>query len=488
LIKENKMRFAKIVCTLGPSTSEKKVILQLIDAGMDVARLNFSHGTHMEHENLINLIRVCCQETSRHITILQDLQGPKLRVGVLPDEGIHLLVGQKLNLFMVGTGKEDFLGNEMALPLEVPNLAVAVKPGNRILLDDGKLELQVLKVIDETVVTKVILGGLLTSHKGVNLPGVNLGISSFTEKDRADLQFGLEHDVDYVAISFVESAQDIEIVREAMKAINPLRSNTPIIAKMERPEGLKHLHEIIHSADGVMVARGDLGVETSPALVPIMQKQIIQSANRHAKIVITATQMLESMIHNPRPTRAEASDVANAIFDGTDAVMLSAETASGDYPIESVTMMDSIVREAEKHSDDWSHCEEFPKEALNDDALSTTSAARELAHDRNVSYIAVFTQTGKTALLMSKARPRVPIMAFTPESKALTLTNLYWGVVPVLVPFANSLEEMVRSVDKAIKERTLLKPGQQVVLVSGFPVGAKRLPNFALLHTVGEKV
>jgi len=257
---------------------------------------------------------------------------------------------------------------------------------------------------------------------------------------------------------------------------------------MERPEAVRNLHEIIHEADGVMVARGDLGVETSPAVVPIMQKQIIQSANRHAKIVITATQMLESMIHNPRPTRAEASDVANAIFDGTDAVMLSGETASGLYPVEAVKMMDSIVREAEKHTDEWSLCEEFPKEALKDDALSITSAARELAHDRNVTNIAVFTQSGKTALLMSKARPRVPILAYTPVENTLALTNLYWGVTPVLVPFANSLEDMVKSVDKSIISRGNLKPGEQIVLISGFPVGAMRLPNLALLHTVGEEV
>ncbi|KAF0112468.1 MAG: pyruvate kinase [Chloroflexi bacterium] len=482
------MRFAKIVCTLGPSSSDKDTILQLIEAGMDVARLNFSHGTHESHEKLISIIRECAKEVNRPISILQDLQGPKLRVGILPPEGIHLETGQTLKLFMAGTGEEDFTGNEMALPLDVPNLAKGVKPGNRILLDDGQLELQVKQVIEETVITKVIIGGTLTSHKGVNLPGAHLGIPSFTEKDRLDLEFGLAHEVDYVAISFVETGRDIEIVREAIKSLNPSRSTTPIIAKMERPEAVKNLHEIIHISDGVMVARGDLGVETSPSVVPIMQKEIIQSANRHAKIVITATQMLDSMIHNPRPTRAEASDVANAIFDGSDAVMLSGETASGEYPVESVKMMDSIVREAEKHTDEWSLCEEFPKEALKDDALSICNAAKELAHDRDVSNIAVFTQSGKTALLMSKARPRVPIMAFTPEPKTLTLTNLYWGVLPVLVPFATSLEGMVQSVDHALKQRTQLKPGQQIVLISGFPVGAMRLPNLALLHTVGEEV
>ena len=237
-----------------------------------------------------------------------------------------------------------------------------------------------------------------------------------------------------------------------------------------------------------MVARGDLGVETSPALVPIVQKQIIQSANRHAKIVITATQMLESMIENPRPTRAEASDVANAVFDGTDAVMLSAETASGKYPVESVKMMVAIIREAEKNREEWGHGEDFPKEALKDDALAISNAAKILAHDRDVANVAVFTQSGKTALLMSKTRPRVPIIAFTPEPATVTMMTLYWGVQPVIVPFATSLEEMVHSVDQYLMERQNFRHGEQVILISGFPVGAMRLPNLALLHTVGEKV
>ncbi len=481
-------RFAKIVCTLGPSSSDKKTIRQLIDAGMDVARLNFSHGSHESHEKIIAIIRECSRETGIPITILQDLQGPKLRVGKLPDSGIHLKPGQTLKLYMEGSDVEEFSGKEIALPLDVPNLAHAVKPGNRILLADGQMELQVTEVVGETVITKVIIGGKLTSNKGVNLPGANLGIASFTRKDQDDLEFGLQQHVDYVAISFVETAEDIRIVKNAIKQLSKDGHNPPIIAKLERPEAVKNLHEIIHETDGVMVARGDLGVETSPSVVPIMQKEIIQSANRHAKIVITATQMLESMIQNPRPTRAEASDVANAIFDGTDAVMLSGETANGSYPVESVKMMDSIVREAEKHSNIWSHCEEFPKEALKDDALSITSAARALAHDRNVMNIAVFTQTGKTALLMSKARPRVPILAFTPTESTLSLSNMYWGVTPILVPFANSLEEMVHSVDHSLISHGHLKPGQQVVLISGFPVGAMRLPNLALLHTIGEKV
>ena len=481
-------RFAKIVCTLGPSSGTKPMIRKLINAGMDVARLNFSHGDHESHMAMINLIRECSRELGKPAAILQDLQGPKLRVGKLPMDGVELRANAIVRLFQIGDHSEQFEGSEIALPLDVPNLTKAVKPGNRILLDDGKLELQVTKVDDNYVETRVILGGLLKSHKGVNLPGTDLGIPRFTEKDRVDLAFGLSNAVDYVAISFVDSAEDIREVKRIISEMNPARAKTPIIAKLERPLAIKNLHEIVHVAEGVMVARGDLGVETSPALVPIVQKEIIQMANRHAKLVITATQMLESMIDNPRPTRAEASDVANAVFDGTDAVMLSAETASGKYPVESVKMMVSIIQEAEKHKTEWSHASGFPEAALQDDALAISNAAKTLAHDRDVSTIAVFTQSGKTALLMSKTRPRVPIIAFTPEGGTLSAMSLYWGVHPVHVPFADSLEEMVRSVDNYLIQRKKLKIGEQVVLISGFPVGAMRLPNLALLHSVGEEV
>lgn len=481
-------RFAKIVCTLGPSSSSKVIIKRLINAGMNVARLNFSHGTHESHLEMIHMVRECAAETCKTVAILQDLQGPKLRVGNLPPDGLQFNAGDSVNLFMTGERNPDFEGSELFLPLDVPNLTRAVKPGNRLLLDDGKLELQVVAIQSEVVQTRVILGGVLKSHKGVNLPGTDLGIARFTEKDREDLLFGLENDVDLVAISFVESAEDVLTVRSIIEHIKPNKTSIPIIAKLERPAAIRNLHEIVHAAEGVMVARGDLGVETSPASVPNVQKEIIRMANNHAKLVITATQMLESMISNPRPTRAEASDVANAVYDGTDAVMLSAETASGQYPVESVKMMDSIIIEAEKHMAEWSHMEGFPKAALKDDALAISNAAKTLAHDQDVSNIAVFTQSGKTALLMSKTRPRVPIIAFTPEPSTLSLMSLYWGVNPILVPFANSLEDMVRSVDNYLIKRKKLRIGEQVVLVSGFPVGAMRLPNLALLHSIGEKV
>jgi pyruvate kinase len=481
-------RYAKIVCTLGPSSSDERTIRKLIEAGMNVARLNFSHGTHESHADLIKMIRRLSEELNWPIAILQDLQGPKLRVGELPEAGIDLKPGMIVNLYAIESPTPKVISGEIYLPLDVPNLARAVKKGNRILLDDGHLELQVAEVAGDTVITEVILGGLLTSHKGVNLPGADLKIPIPTEKDKVDLLFGLQQEVDFVAISFVHTAAEIRTVRELIQADQPGKKGPGIIAKLERPEAIHNLHEIIHEADGVMVARGDLGVETSPSVVPIIQKEIIHMANRHAKVVITATQMLDSMMHSPRPTRAEASDVANAVFDGTDAVMLSGETASGSYPVESVQMMDSIVREAEAHYEEWGHAVDFPKDALQDDAIAMTRAARELAHDRKVSACAVLTQTGRTALLMSKARPRVPIMAFTPHKNVFNLTSLYWGVTPVMVPFVDSLEGVVQTVDSELQQQHHFKKGEQVILITGFPLPALHLPNLALLHNIGEKI
>jgi len=479
-------RNAKIVATIGPSCQDEATLRALIMAGLDVARLNFSHGTHEDHAERIKLIRRLSDEIGKPVTILQDLQGPKLRVGNLPPKGIALAVGQKVKLASVEEQGDLQAGEDGStfIPMDVPDLAGALSTGNRILLDDGHLELQVTGVGDKEIEADVVLGGLLTSHKGVNLPGSHLNIPGFTEKDKSDLAFGLEQGIDFVAISFVRAAQDIITVREAIRTLSQERAETPIIAKLERPEAIDNLDEIISVTDGVMVARGDLGVETSPAYVPIVQKRIIQEANRQSKIVITATQMLDSMIVNPRPTRAEASDVANAVFDGTDAVMLSGETASGSYPLESVKMMDSIVRAAEEHFSEWGLHETRPEEPERDDAISITRAARELAHDRNVAAIAVFTETGKTALLMSKARPQVPILAFTPVMHTYQRLCLYWGVVPFFVPYDSTVEGMITHLEAAIVSSTQIEPGQQVVVITGFPVGSKIPPNFALLHTI----
>ncbi|HVP20285.1 MAG TPA: pyruvate kinase [Anaerolineaceae bacterium] len=479
-------RKAKIVATLGPSSQDEGTLRGLIEAGLDVARLNFSHGTHDDHAARIDMIHRLSEEIGKPVTILQDLQGPKLRVGNLPGKGILLQAGQKVKLASV-EGDESSNGPESTttfIPMVVPDLAGALSVGNRILLDDGHLELQVTGVGENEIEANVVLGGILSSHKGVNLPGSKLKIPGFTEKDKADLEFGLAHGIDCVAISFVKTAQDILTVREAISTFAPGRADTPIIAKLERPEAIDNLEEIMRVTDGVMVARGDLGVETSPSFVPIVQKKIIQEANRQCKMVITATQMLDSMIQNPRPTRAEASDVANAVFDGTDAVMLSGETASGSYPVESVKMMDSIVRAAEEHFTEWGLRETRPEEPERDDAISITRAARELAHDRNVAAIAVFTETGKTALLMSKARPQVPILAFTPELRTFQRLGLFWGVVPFFVPYDSTVEGMITHLEAAIVASTQIEAGQQVVVITGFPVGARIPPNFALLHTI----
>jgi pyruvate kinase len=479
-------RFAKIVCTLGPSSNTKEQILALINAGMNVARLNFSHGTHEDHGRLIDIIRDISDEKGISITILQDLQGPKLRIGKLPGGSLELEAGDKVSLSSLESLHID--NNGFFIPFEIPNLHKALHPGNHILLDDGHLEMEVDSVNGERIEATVILGGTLKSNKGVNLPGANLAIPVLTPKDREDLRFGLDKGVDMVAISFVKEASDIEMVRQAIheNASNENAKKTPIIAKLERPEAIDNLIEIMKISEGVMVARGDLGVEMTPAAVPIAQKEIISCANAHAKLVITATQMLDSMINNPRPTRAEATDVANAVFDGTDALMLSGETAAGKYPVDSVKMMDSIIRKAELSHDRWGIAYQKPDLSQQNDSVAITNAAKELANDRNVAAIVVFTQSGKTARLMSKARPDVPIFAFTPEISTFYQMGLFWGIKPMLVPYADTLEMMIKHVETAIATSTNLRNGQQVVLISGFPVGAFRQPNLALLYTLGD--
>jgi pyruvate kinase len=488
-------RKSKIVATIGPASQDKATLTRLVRAGMDVARLNFSHGTYDEHAQRIKTLRDLSDELMRPIAILQDLQGPKLRVGNLPNGQVDLTQDEIIVLSSrpEEAAKDSRYAGKEIIPFDVPDLENSVSPGNRILMDDGALEIEVVGVSPNSVEARVVLGGPLKSHKGVNLPRAHLNIPGFTEKDRADLQFGIQAGVDAVAISFVRSASDVETVRQAIlefaRDVSPQAARTPIIAKIELPEAVENLHEIIHAADGVMVARGDLGIEMSPQSVPNIQKEIIDIANKHSKVVITATQMLDSMIHNPRPTRAEASDVANAIFDGSDAVMLSGETAAGQYPVETVTIMDAIIREAEKHYQRWGqNLRSSDEVASQADSLSITRAARELAHDRDVAAIAVFTETGQTALYMSKARPNVPILAFTPEARTYQKMEMFWGVHPFLVPFSTTVETMLAHVDSAIMAFSDLTPGQQVVLVSGFPVGLMREPNFALLHTIGSNI
>lgn len=476
-------RFAKIVATLGPSSSDEAVLVEMVKAGMDVCRLNFSHGTHEDHGEKIKLIRKISKDLGKPLSILMDLQGPKLRIGVLPDGVINLKSGQEVALSS-RDDPQNLPEGVVFIPFDVPKLHEVLFPGNHILLDDGQLEFEVLRLDGENIFARVILGGKLKSHKGVNLPGSNLDIPVLTAKDLEDLKFGLEAGVDLVAISFVKKASDIEMVRDTMRSIVGNRHLPPIVAKLERPEAITNLEEIMKVTDGVMVARGDLGVEISPALVPSVQKEIIKKANNLGKFVITATQMLESMINNPRPTRAEAADVANAIFDGTDAVMLSAESAAGKYPVQSIRMMANIILESESHADDWGHHNILQADISNDDAIVISHAARDMTQDTDVDAIVVFTRSGTSALWISKTKPNVPIFAFTPEISTYQWLGICWGVTPFRVPHADTLETMVTHVETALNAATTLKGGDQVVVISGFPVGAFTSPNLAMLYTL----
>lgn len=474
-------RRARIVATIGPASRDEETLTTLLKAGVDIIRLNFSHGEHSDHAEVYRRARSAAQALGRPVTILQDLQGPKIRVGQISGGAVTLQTGQKFFLYAF-----DAIGDAQGASVDVPNLPEAVEQGGRILLDDGALELSVANIQRDRVETRVVVGGVLKPHKGVNLPRARLTFSGMTEKDEEDLAFGLQLGVDAVAISFVHDAEDIHRVRRAIQRLAPEQHSMFLIAKLERPEALDNLEAIIDAADGVMVARGDLGVEMSPETVPIAQKRIIELANGRAKVVITATQMLESMIQSPRPTRAEASDVANAIFDGTDAVMLSGETAAGKYPVAAVRMMHAIVCKAEEHLTQWGRWSGVPDPgSCEDDTYYTTRAADALARDRNVAALAAFTETGLTARMLAKHRPRTPILAFTPYRETYQRLNLFWGVTPYLIPRAESIDEMLRIVEQKMIEDSPIEAGQQVVLVCGYPIAANRPANLALLHTVG---
>jgi pyruvate kinase len=475
------MRFTKIVCTIGPASDTEEKLTELIGAGMNVARLNFSHGTHAEHAATIGRIRRVANRLNRPIAILQDLQGPKIRTGTLENGRIVELKDQ--SEFIITTRAVE--GNAQEVSTTYEGLPRDVRPGNRLLLDDGLMELRVERVEGPDVHTRVIHGGVLKEHKGINLPGVMVNIPSLTEKDRADLAFGVAQQVDYIALSFVRRAEDVANVKRALVEIDPKAAKLPIIAKLEKPAALDNLEAIVETSEGVMVARGDLGVELSPQQVPTAQKRIIEAANRQRKLVITATQMLESMITHPLPTRAEVSDVANAIFDGTDAAMLSGETAVGLYPVEAVRMMAAIIEEAEGHAKEWGRWH-GATETTSDDSIALARAARELAHDRDVTAIAIFTLTGRNARIMSKARPDVPILAFTPEPKTHLRMALMWGVSSYLVPHADSVEAMLAHVEAAMLLSSPVRPGQQVIVIAGLPTNKLVPANFILLHTVGR--
>ncbi len=473
-------RKAKIIATVGPASSSRALLKRLLEVGVDVIRLNFSHGNYDDHAKVIKEIRSLAKEEARSLAILQDLQGPKLRTGMLKDgEAILLSPGEQITLTT-----HDVIGTKDSIQVKYDSFAQNINKGDRILLDDGRIELRVTSIAGDDVSTKVVFGGKLGNKKGINLPGVNLTAPSLTKKDLQDIEFGLAHGVDAIALSFVRRAEDIVRLREAISSSVHDFVTPMIVAKLEKPEAIDNLDQILTVCDGVMVARGDLGVEVTPERVPSIQKHIIQHANAAQRFVITATQMLDSMIEHPRPSRAEASDVANAVFDGSDGLMLSGETAIGKYPIATVETMDRIIRDAESHALQWS-CVLADKDlTTDDDAVATTQAARALARDRDVAAIAVFTLSGRTARLMSYTRPTVPIVAFTPEAKTYHQLSLAWGVIPNLVKKANSVEEMIEIVRNACLASGILNLGQQIVLVASLPIGEMGPPNFTLLHTI----
>lgn len=476
------MRRAKIVATIGPASDSEEALESLVKAGMNVARLNFSHGTHEQHALRVARIRAVAKKLGTPIGILQDLQGPKIRVGKL-DSVLQLSSGEHVCLYAAQDSPPET--DYKLLPVDFRELFESVQAGDKLLLDDGRLALEVTTAEERIVHARVLVGGELSSHKGINLPGIKLRIAGFTDKDKADLGFGISQGVDAVAISFVRSADDVKAVRAAIKDFSEKDRTPLLIAKLEKPEAMNELEAILDVVDGVMVARGDLGVELPPERVPSLQKTIIHAANARAKLVITATQMLESMIQNPLPTRAEASDVANAIFDGTDAVMLSAETASGEYPSEAVAMMSRIVVEAESHFVEWGSRQDGRAGLGVSDAASMARAANALAKDPDVRAVAVFTMQGRSAWLMSKARPSKQILAFTPEPETYNQLSFLWGAEPHFVRYASTMDDMLSDVD-AVLLKSGIKPGQQVALICGYPIGEMRPPNMALLHTVGS--
>ena len=468
-------RHSKIVCTIGPASRSPRIIERLLDAGMDVARLNFSHGTHANHAENIGNLRAAALHIHKPLAILADLQGPKIRTGPLAAGApVMLRTGQK---FVITTAR--VLGDSTRVSTVFKPLPKEVHRGDRILLSDGLIELRVLQVRDREVMCEVVNGGALGEHKGINLPGIKLRVPALTPKDREDLIFALKHGANYIAVSFVRRPEDVMLAKSLVRRAG---KDTPIIAKLEKPEAIENLDAILRVADGVMVARGDLGVEMSPERVPVVQKTIIKKAREFRRPVITATQMLESMTENPRPTRAEASDVANAIFDGSDAVMLSAETASGKYPVEAVSMMARIIEEAESSID------EFPRPAPQERLKVAETVAELVCHasrELHMKLIAVFTHSGFTARLISRYRPLVPIVAFSPEEETRRRMALIWGVSPQRIADVRKIDGLAVVAEKRLLQERLVRKGDVIGIVAGTPMGIRGTTNFMKFHVIG---
>ena len=473
------MRRTKIVCTIGPATRSPEALRHLIEAGMNVARLNFSHGSQEQHAEVVSHLRRISAEMKSPLALLQDLSGPKVRVGDIVGEGVMLTPGAEVTLTLA-----DVPGDEHQINLPVPEIFEAVRAGTHLMLDDGLLELRVKSKRSDALVCEVVVGGLLTSHKGVNVPGVSLPIAAVTDKDLEDLKFGIAQKMDYVAASFVRSASDIAVLRGVCEAA---RAKIPIIAKIEKHEAIHNIDSIMEAVDGIMVARGDLGVEVPIDEVPVIQKMLIHKANRAGKPVITATQMLDSMIRNPRPTRAEVTDVANAIFDGTDAVMLSGETAVGLYPYDAVRMMAKIATHTESSLD---FAKILDEKMRFDTGQSITGAIGQatcdVAHDLNCAAILTASATGRTARVVSRYRPRAPIICATNRQETYNRLALVWGVHSMLVEIAEDSDSMMQASLDAAEQSGLVKDDDVVVITGGVPVGLPGSTNFIKVHRIGQ--
>lgn len=461
------LKHTKIVCTIGPSSCSYERLTQLVEAGMDVCRLNFSHGTYDAFAEWIRLIRKVSKTLGKPIAILQDLQGPKIRVGDLPKEGITLKTGEEI---IFTTGKAKF---PTKLPVTYPLLHKDVRVGQQILLDDGLLSVEVLKVRGEDVVCRITQGGLLTSHKGLNLPETKTTISAISDKDKADLRFGIEQGVDWVALSFVRSAEDLRELRRLIQRYEKelgveVEAPLKIIAKVEKPEAVEAMDEIVAEADGIMVARGDLGIEIAASKVPIVQKRLIQACLEAGKPVIVATQMLDSMIRNPRATRAEVSDIANAVIDSTDATMLSGETATGAFPIEAVQTMSSAILEVE-HAFSADQDAHLHMTASTQEAMTNISVL--LARARNAKAILVSSLSGRAARLVSRERPEVTIYVASSIERVVRQLALSRGVVPLYIPACRRMRDLIDRSFAMILKQGVLKPGDEIVIVAGEPLG-----------------
>ncbi|MGZ4779261.1 MAG: pyruvate kinase [Thermoanaerobaculia bacterium] len=474
------MRRTKIIATLGPACSSEKIVSELLTCGVDVFRLNFSHGSPTEWKHIIDIVRNAAMSIGRYIPIVADIQGPKLRIGEV--DGVIPL--QNGATFVLTT--DPVRGTAQAVSTPFTPLPREVAVGQRILINDGLVELVVTGVDDRKVITRVVHGGPISSKKGMNFPDSELTIPAITDKDKEDVKFAVEHQLDYIAASFVRRRSDIEDLRKLLGSLGGAETN--VIAKLEKPQAIDNLEEIFEVSDGVMVARGDLGVELPPEDVPIVQKRVLAEASRWGRFAITATQMLESMTTNSRPTRAEASDVANAIFDGSDAVMLSAETASGAYPLEAVQMMARIVTAAENQAliHPTNLRAPFRKSSESDEFTDALAGAANYAAEQiDAKYIVVFTQTGFAARLMSKFRPRAPIIALTPSSWVARRMNILWGVQPyVLQQVGEFHEQIVDRVDEFLLQKDIVRAGDRLVILMGSPIYHRAKTNLLRVHRV----